>query len=316
MTNLSFIGLFMNVTTVALLTVAASSFASNDLRHDEHQHGTEQHGHDEHGDEIHLSDAMLALNGVTLELVSGGVIRAEAHAYARLNTPSSQRAELKARYSGVILSVSVTRGQKVSKGDTLAMIEANTTLRSYALTAPFDGVVQEFDMSVGEVATTQVLVTLVNTHHLVAELELFHSQREGVEVGMDVDLFDGDHHYPSTIERILPTNIDTPHITALAPFNNHDEHHSPGDLVKATIAISKTSVAVRVASRAIQTHDGGPVVFVKTGDRFEPRPIVTGLSDSQYTEVVSGLAINEQYVVNNSYLFKAEAEKSGAEHVH
>lgn len=171
-------------------------------------------------------------------------------------------------------------------------------------------------MSVGEIASDQVLVTVVDTTQLVAELEFFHSQRDGVSVGMQVDLFDGDHHYPSEITRILPTNIDTPHITGLAPFNNHDEHHSPGDLVKATIVVAETPVSVRVANQAIQTHDGGPVVFVKEGDRFAPRPIQIGIRDSQFTEVVYGLSIDETYVVNNSYLLKAEAEKSGAEHGH
>ena len=329
MTKLPLTNWLTSFAAVALFTVSAVSFASDDHHHDEHdsdqhgheehnadEHGADEHGHDEHGAEIHVSDEMLALNGVTLALADGGVIRTEAHAYGRLNTPASKRAEMRARYAGEILDVRISRGQKVTKGDTLAIIEANTTLRSYALKAPFSGVIQDFDMSVGEVATSQVLVTLVDTRELVAELELFHSQREGVEVDMTVDLFDGDHHYPSTIQRILPTNIDTPHITALAPFDNHDEHHSPGDLVKATIAISETSVAVRVANQAIQSHDGGPVVFVKAGDNFEPRPIVIGLSDSHFTEVLSGLSINEQYVVNNSYLLKAEAEKSGAEHVH
>ena len=34
------------------------------------------------------------------------------------------------------------------------------------------------------------------------------------------------------------------------------------------------------------------------------------------TEVLSGLILNERYVVDNSYLIKADVEKSGAEAVH
>lgn len=275
-----------------------------------------QENHDDEDEGIHMSDEMAELNGVVFATAAGGVINGEVVAYARLNTAPTQRADLQARFAGVVTRVNVAQGQVVKQGDVLASIEANHTLQSFDLRAPFDGTVQAVHMSVGEFADQQVLLTLVDTRTLVAEIELFHSQRGAVETGMPVDLFDGDHHYPSTITTLLPTDIDTPHVTALAPFENHDQHHSPGDLVKATIGVSQNPAAVRVENSAIQVHDGGPVVFVREGDRYEARPVVLGERDTQYTEVVDGLNAGETYVSVNSYLFKAEAEKSGAEHGH
>ncbi|MDP2380154.1 MAG: heavy metal resistance protein CzcB, partial [Pseudohongiella sp.] len=39
-------------------------------------------------------------------------------------------------------------------------------------------------------------------------------------------------------------------------------------------------------------------------------------TDGEFVEVLSGLSAGESYVVDNSYLIKADIEKSGAEHAH
>jgi cobalt-zinc-cadmium efflux system membrane fusion protein len=46
------------------------------------------------------------------------------------------------------------------------------------------------------------------------------------------------------------------------------------------------------------------------------RPLRLGGSDGKFTEVVSGLNAGDWYVTENSYLIKAELEKSAASHDH
>ena len=71
-----------------------------------------------------------------------------------------------------------------------------------------------------------------------------------------------------------------------------------------------------VENRALQGFRDWQVVFIKVGNVYEIRPLELGRSDGHFTEVLSGLNIGDTYVVENSYLLKADLEKSGASHDH
>ena len=90
----------------------------------------------------------------------------------------------------------------------------------------------------------------------------------------------------------------------------------PGDLIEGQVYVERKQVPVRIETRAIQTLDGKTVVFVQEGDEYKVREVQLGLSDSKYIEVFDGLEPGESYVTQNSYLFKADIKKSGAEHNH
>jgi len=69
-------------------------------------------------------------------------------------------------------------------------------------------------------------------------------------------------------------------------------------------------VPLVIENRALQLLDESQVVFVQEGNSFEPRPVELGRTDGQFTEILSGLKPGERYVVENSYLIKADIEKS------
>jgi len=58
------------------------------------------------------------------------------------------------------------------------------------------------------------------------------------------------------------------------------------------------------------------VVYAKVGDTYEVRMLELGRNDDNYVEVLGGLSAGEVYVTDNSYLVKADIEKSGASHDH
>jgi cobalt-zinc-cadmium efflux system membrane fusion protein len=45
-------------------------------------------------------------------------------------------------------------------------------------------------------------------------------------------------------------------------------------------------------------------------------PVELGRRDGKFVEVISGLEAGEQYVSKNSFILKADIEKSGASHDH
>ena len=71
-----------------------------------------------------------------------------------------------------------------------------------------------------------------------------------------------------------------------------------------------------VEKRALQSFRDWSVVFIQVGDTYEIRPLELGRGDRHVVEVLSGLSPGDHYVVENSYLLKADIEKSGASHDH
>ena len=58
------------------------------------------------------------------------------------------------------------------------------------------------------------------------------------------------------------------------------------------------------------------VVYAQIGNEYEVRMLDLGRQDTDRAEVLGGLAPGTRYVTTNSYLVKADIEKSGASHDH
>ena len=67
---------------------------------------------------------------------------------------------------------------------------------------------------------------------------------------------------------------------------------------------------------ALQTFRDWDVVFIRVGDTYEVRPVGLGKRDATQVEILSGLKAGDAVVVEQSYLVKADIEKSGASHDH
>lgn len=106
---------------------------------------------------------------------------------------------------------------------------------------------------------------------------------------------------------------DTHKVHVMAEINNRDGIWRPGTFVSAAIVFDRQSVPIAVPVDAVQTMDGRPVAFVRTGEGFQKRQIVLGQSDDRTTEVVSGLRPDETIAVSNTFLLKAEMLKGAGE---
>ena len=265
-----------------------------------------------------ISAGAAKLAGITTEKALGGAIATQTQAYGRLVIPPEHRADLRARFPGLITSMSASVGDVVNKGDTLAVVESNDSLRAYRIRAPFSGVVQQRHANAGEVAGQHPLFTLINSESLWAELTLFPQQRRAVKKGQAVTLHLGDDQWQSQIKSLVP-EAETGSVATMiarAPVANTDGRLAPGDLVEADIVTASDTVSLRVDNHALQEMEGKTVVFINSGEAYESRAVTLGRRDNQYSEVLDGIKAGDRYVVKNSYLIKADILKAGAAHHH
>jgi membrane fusion protein, heavy metal efflux system len=80
--------------------------------------------------------------------------------------------------------------------------------------------------------------------------------------------------------------------------------------------VAQREAPLAVKTSALQPFRDFTVVFEQIGDTYEVRMLELGERHGEWAEVLGGLEPGARYVVENSYLLKADVEKSGASHDH
>jgi Cu(I)/Ag(I) efflux system membrane fusion protein len=71
---------------------------------------------------------------------------------------------------------------------------------------------------------------------------------------------------------------------------------------------SKDNVLLVPSSSVIRTGSKNVVVIAKSGGRFQPVDVVTGLNNDEYVEIISGLTEGMKVVVSGQFLLDSESE--------
>ena len=259
-------------------------------------------------------------SGIRVAPVVAGVI-ADEHEMQGLLTPVEGRvAQVMARFPGPIRALRANVGDQVRAGQALATIESNLSLSNYTVPSPISGVVLQRNASVGGVAGEgTALYEVADLSTLWVDLHVFGADAQHIQAGVPVTvtrMSDG-VSVDTTLERVLPGTATASQSTvARATLKNADGLWRPGSAVKARITVEQQPAAMVVPLASLQTFRDWDVVFVRVGDTYEVRPVELGKRDAQQVEVLSGLKAGDQVVVEQSYLVKADIEKSGASHDH
>lgn len=259
-------------------------------------------------------------SGIVAAAAGPGTV-ADEHDVQGLITPLEGRvARITARYPGPVRSLRANIGDPVKAGQTLATIDSNLSLTTYSIAAPISGVVLARNASVGEVAVEGTpLFEIADLSTLWVDLHVFGADASHLRPGLPVTVMrmGEDTGVDTVIDRILPGTATASQSTvARASIKNPDGLWRPGSAVHARVTVEQQPVALAVPLTALQRMDEGDVVFVREGERYSARAVRLGRRDAQRVEVLSGLKAGEQVVVAQSFLIKADIEKSGASHEH
>lgn len=263
-----------------------------------------------------MESAMADAMGIGVHVAGAQTLHQDLLLYGKISPDPKLVSHITARYPGLIQSVIPSLGDAVSQGDLVATIEANDSLQTYEIRAPISGIVVDSHANPGEFAGDQHLLTIANYQNVWADLNVFPGEAQRIRAGQEVDLRMGELTTSSSIRYLNPGEGLSPHVVARVPVSSPDLNWTPGLLVEADVTVGEFEVALAVETNALQAFRDWQVVFIQIGDSYEIRPLELGRSDARYTEVLSGLSPGDRYVVENSYLLKADLEKSGAAHNH
>ncbi|MEH6345045.1 MAG: efflux RND transporter periplasmic adaptor subunit [Bermanella sp.] len=281
-----------------------------------HEGETHSWDFESHEGRVEIKADIAQKAGITTQKVGAGEINQTLTVYGKAVADTSKISHIEARFPGIIKRVNVSIGDKVKKGQVLATIESNESLNRYNVTAPFSGTITARHAAQGEQSEDQALFTLANFDSVWAEFQIFPTQSQRIAAGQDVVVSLGDRQISTTLKHLIPSTNGQPFMIARALLDNSNGQWTPGLLVEGKVTVKKVSTPLLVSNKAIQTFRDWQVAFIKVGNEYEIRPLTLGLSDDHNTQVLSGLKAGDEYVVENSYLIKADLEKSGASHDH
>ena len=267
-----------------------------------------------------IAEAVAQDAGIRVAPAGPGVI-ADEHEVQGLLTPLESRiAKVAARFPGPVRKLNVNVGDTVRAGQVLATIESNLSLTTYAVTAPIAGVVLTRNAAVGSVASEGApLFEVTDLSSLWVDLHIFGADAQHIRPGVPVTvtrMSDG-ATAQTTLERVLPGTATASQSTvARATIANTDGLWRPGSAVKARITVEQQPAPLVVPLAALQRFRDWDVVFIRIDDTYEIRPVELGKRDARQVEVLTGLSAGDPVVVEQSYLVKADIEKSGASHDH
>ncbi len=228
-----------------------------------------------------------------ITLVEQGVI-----ARAEYDAANATYKVAESRYQDAIEEIRNRQALVSQRRSELAM--AKQQLSDTAVYASFDGVVQEKRASLGEfLASGATVVVVVKMNPLRFRAEVPEREAASVRSGQNLKLSveGASQNYSGTITRLSPSIIEQNRVLVVEADITNDGQLRPGSFARAEIFVDTTSMGVTVPTSAIVTFAGiEKVILIEDGKAVE-RPVTTGRRASDWIEIVAGVKVGEEVVV-------------------
>ncbi len=207
--------------------------------------------------------------------------------------------------------VAAARAAAVASGEDLR--QAQTHLGKAFIRAPFDGVVAERLVNVGEVVgdMQKVVFRIVNDRLLNLTLTIPSAELASVRIGQPlsftVDSMPG-RTFPAVLRFINPVVNDADRaVKAIAEVNDGGGALKGGLFVNARIVTGRRTSVLRVPRAALLTWDTAgrrAELFVVADNVAKRRAVGTGAVSGDRVEIVSGLAAGEAVIQRGAFNVK------------
>ena len=205
-----------------------------------------------------------------------------------------------------------------SKLSALGVGSGTGALNRYELRAPFDGVIVEKHISLGEALKEDANVFLLSDlSHVWVDIVVTPKDLNVVRVGETATVKAAAADLSATGKVTYVGALvgeQTRSATARIELMNPSLAWRPGLFVNVSLVQSAKRAAVTVQSEALQTVEDKPVVFVQAPEGFKAQPVVVGATDKDHVEILQGLSAGTAYATTGGFVLKAEQGKGSAEH--
>lgn len=197
---------------------------------------------------------------------------------------------------------------------------SDQNLARYEIRAPFSGVVIEKHISIGEALKADSDIFMIADLSTVwANITVYAKDLKNISAGENITISSETLNKTATGKIIFVGSLvgeKTRSAKAYAVINNASGIWKPGLFVTAKISSKENKPTLVVKASSVQNFRDWDVVFINSGNIFQAQPVELGKQSGEWIEILSGLSVGAKYVSKNSYILKADIEKSGASHDH
>ena len=211
----------------------------------------------------------------------------------------------------------IQRDNAVQKLRALGVSLSTKALNRFELYAPYDGVIVERSLSIGEAVKEDTpIFTIADLSTVWVEVYIPAKDLPLVRVGDKVKVrataFDAET--PGTVAFIgTLVGEQTRMAKARIVVANGKGLWRPGLFVNVEVKAADALVPVTIQQAALQSLGTQQVIFVRDGKRFVPHPVSIGRTDGKVVEITSDLPAGTRYAAVNSYIIKSELAKQATE---
>lgn len=230
----------------------------------------------------------------TVTLVEQGVISRAEYETANANFKVAE-----SRYQDAVEEIRNRQALLAQRRSELAL--ARQALADTAVVAPFDGLVQERQASVGEyLGASAPVVTIVRVNPLRFRGEVPERDAATIRQGQPIRVtVEGDRGlYAGRIVRLSPTLNQQNRVLVVEAEIANPGSLRPGGFARAEIVTDDASMAVTVPSNSIVTFAGIEKVLTVNGGKAQEKPVTTGRRTGEWTEVLSGVDVGEAVILD------------------
>jgi cobalt-zinc-cadmium efflux system membrane fusion protein len=191
---------------------------------------------------------------------------------------------------------------------------------SITLYAPIDGKIVTISAVLGSLVDESTeIMEIIDPTLLWIDAEIYERDLAKVAVGQQVEVavpaypgetFHGELSYIGDV-----VNEETRTITVRAVVTNEDFRLRPGMFADVTIVLENDQTIV-VPEEAVLDEGDQRIVFVKQNDAFVCREVETGPVYRDCRQIVSGLAVGDQVVIEGNQLLKSKLQEELLHHGH
>lgn len=246
----------------------------------------------------------------------------------RIEPVPNRVAALSSRISGRVTDVKVSPNEAVKQGQVLVEVESRQLgdpPPRVQLAAPMTGIVMDRHVVLGDtVEPDKHLLEIVDLSEVYAEGQIFEGQVAWVKAGQKVRI--GVESYPTntftgTVDLISGAlDPETRTLKVWARIPNPEGVLRPNMRARLNIVTAEADTVVTVPHATVLGEAGHWFVFVQSDTDelvYEQKPVVLGLKDDRYYEVIEGVFPGDKVVTLGNYQLqyvttRKAAAKSGA----
>jgi multidrug efflux pump subunit AcrA (membrane-fusion protein) len=221
-------------------------------------------------------------------------------------------ATVSSRISGRVAELMVLENEAVRKGQPLVTVESRMLgdpPPHVDYTSPIDGLVLDRHVVPGDTVEPDAhLLMIADLTAVYAEGRVFEGQissvRTGQKVRVRVDAYP-DESFEGVIDRTgAALDPETRTLKIWVRIDNPGLKLRPNMRARLYVVTAASADSVAVPRSAVLGDMGNLFVFVQTdasGLEYEKRPVVTGISDDRYMEIVDGVLPGDEVVTEGNY---------------